>query len=130
MNEQMLITIEAKIAHPRDSIARPSLVKPSMVKVSGLSCWLIHATKSRRAPLITNEMSPKVKRYRGKAITLITGAITELIRPKMAPITSKVAINCHNSSPPYGFRPIPGMIAETSQIPSPLMMVLIRKRFM
>jgi hypothetical protein len=61
INEQMLITIDAKIAQPRDSMASPSVVKPSIVKVSGLSCWLIQATNRRRAPFITKEMRPKVK---------------------------------------------------------------------
>jgi hypothetical protein len=61
MNEKMLITIEAKIAQPKDSIERPSEVNPSIVKVSGLSCWLIHATNSSRDPLITKEIRPKVK---------------------------------------------------------------------
>ncbi len=100
MNEQILMIIEARIAQPKDSISNPSEVKPSIVKVSGLSCWLIQATRSNSAPLITNEMSPKVRMYSGNAITLITGAIMELISPKMAPITSKVAISCHSSLPP------------------------------
>ena len=100
MNEKMLITIEARIAQPRDSISSPSVVNPWIVKVSGLSCWLSQATNRRREPLITNEISPKVKMYNGNAITFITGAIMELMRPKMAPITNKVPINCHNSLPP------------------------------
>jgi hypothetical protein len=100
MNEQMLMTIDARIAQPRDVIVSPVLVKPSIVKVSGLSCWLIHATNSNKDPLITKEIRPKVNMYKGIAITLITGAITELIRPNMAPITSNVTINCHNSLPP------------------------------
>lgn len=130
INEQMLMTIDAKIAQPRDSIVSPWVVNPSIVNVSGLSCWLIQATKRSSEPLITKEISPKVSMYRGKAITFMTGAIMELIRPKMAPITSKVIINCHNSSPPNGLSPIPGMIAEISQIPRPLIEVLTRKRFM
>jgi len=130
MNEHTLMTIEAKMAQPREVIVNPVLVKPSIVKVLGLSCWLIQATKRSREPLITNEIKPKVNMYRGNAITLITGAITELMSPKTAPITNNVTSNCHNSSPPYGVSPIPGIIAETSQIPRPLMTVLIRKRFM
>jgi hypothetical protein len=100
MNEQMLMTIDARIAQPRDVIVSPVLVKPSIVKVSGLSCWLIQATNSNRDPLITKDISPKVNMYKGIAITFITGAITELIRPNMAPITNNVTINCHNSLPP------------------------------
>jgi len=100
MNEQMLITIDARIAQPRDVMVSPVLVNPSIVKVLGLSCWLIQATNRSSDPLITKEMSPKVNMYKGIAITFITGAITELIRPNMAPITNNVTINCHNSSPP------------------------------
>ncbi len=61
MNEQTLITKEAKIAQPKEVIASPSEVKPSIVKVSGLSCWLIQATRSNSEPLITKEISPKVR---------------------------------------------------------------------
>jgi len=100
MNEQTLMTIEPKIAQPKEVIVRPELVNPSIVKVFGLNCWLIQATKSNREPFITNEINPKVRMYRGMAITLITGAITAFITPKTAPITSKVRISCHNSAPP------------------------------
>ena len=124
------MTIEAKMAQPKEVIVRPELVNPSIVKVLGLSCWLIHATKSSNEPLMTKEIKPKVRMYSGKAITLMTGAITAFITPKTAPITSKVTISCHNSSPPYGFSPIPGMIADTNQMPNPLITVLTRKRFM
>ena len=101
-----------------------------MVKVDGLSCWLIQATSNSKAPFMTNEINPKVKMYSGMAITLMTGAIIELIRPKMAPITNKVITNCHISLPPYGCNCTPGMIAETNQRPRPLMTVETRKRFM
>jgi len=100
MNEQTLMMIEAKIAQPREVMVNPVLVNPSMVKVFGLICWLIQATNRSNEPLMTKEISPKVNMYRGKAITLITGAIIELISPKIAPITNNVMINCHNSSPP------------------------------
>lgn len=73
-----------------------------MAKVAGLSCWLIQATSSNKAPFITKEIKPKVRMYSGMAITLITGAIIELISPKIAPITNKVITNCHISVPPYG----------------------------
>lgn len=130
MNEQTLMTIEAKIAQPKEVIVSPELVNPSIVKVFGLNCWLIHATKSSNEPFMTKDIKPKVRMYKGMAITLMTGAITALITPKTAPITSKVTTSCHNSSPPYGLRPMPGMIADTNQIPNPLITVLTRKRFM
>ena len=130
MKEQMLITRAAKIAQPSDVTVRPAEVKPSMVKVVGLSCWLIQATKSNKAPFMTNEINPKVRMYSGMAITLMTGAIIELIRPKIAPITNKVMTSCQISLPPYGCNWTPGMIAETNQRPNPLMTVETRKRFM
>ena len=100
INEQTLITKAAKIAQPRDVIASPSEVNPSIVKVSGLSCWLIHATSSSSAPLITKEIRPKVMMYRGIAMILMTGAITELIRPKIAPTTRSVKTRLTKSVPP------------------------------
>lgn len=100
MKEQTLITRAAKIAQPSDVIASPAEVKPSMVKVSGLNCWLIQATSSSKAPLITNEISPKVIMYRGMAMILITGAITELISPKIAPIARRVSTTLTKSVPP------------------------------
>jgi len=100
IKEQRLITKAAKIAQPREAIASPSEVKPSIAKVSGLNCWLIHATRSRSAPLITKEISPKVMMYRGIAMILITGAITALIRPKMAPIARSVRTTLSKSVPP------------------------------
>ena len=100
INEQTLITREAKIAQPSEAIARPLGVNPSMVKVSGLNCWLIQATNSNSAPFITKEISPKVIMYSGIAMILITGAITAFIRPKIAPMTKRVAIRFSKSVPP------------------------------
>ena len=100
IKEQRLITKAAKIAQPRDAIARPSEVNPSIEKVSGLSCWLIHATSRSNEPLITKEISPKVMMYRGIAMILITGAITALIRQKMAPIARRVRTTLSKSVPP------------------------------
>ena len=78
MNEQMLITIEPRIAQPREVIVSPVLVKPSIVKVSGLSCWLIQATNRRSDPLITNEIRPKVsiRRYATTYIEVKRAIIT------------------------------------------------------
>ena len=130
MKEQTLITRDAKIAQPSEVTVKPVEVKPSIVKVCGLICWLIQATRRSNAPFMTKEIKPKVTMYSGIAITLMTGAITELIRPKIAPITNKVSTNCHNSVPPYGCNCTPGMIAETSQRPRPFITVETIKRFM
>lgn len=100
MNEQMLITNAARIAQPSEAIAKPCEVKPSMVKVSGLSCWLIQATKSNNAPLITKEIKPNVIMYRGIAMILITGAITALMSPNIAPIKRSVNKRLTKSVPP------------------------------
>jgi len=130
INEMMLITIDAKIAQPKDSICNCCRLNPSIVKVVGAICWLIHATKSSRAPFIKNEMSPKVRMYSGMAMTLITGAISELTNPKIAPITRRVKTSSKMPVPPYGARWTPGIMLETSQIPRPFSTVLTRKRFM
>ncbi len=100
MNEQMLMTTEAKIAQPRLVTLSPVLVNPSMVKVSAENCWLIQATNSKRDPLITREIRPKVSMYRGIAITLITGAITAFITPNTAPMTKRLPISCQMPFPP------------------------------
>ena len=60
--DAMLITIAPSIAQPSDSIERPAWVKPSMVKVSPPIRLDSQATKIRIAPLITNEIKPKVNR--------------------------------------------------------------------
>ena len=130
MNEIMLITIDARIAQPKDSICNCCKLNPSIRKVVGAICWLIHATNSNSAPLIKNEISPKVRMYNGMAITLMTGAIMELTTPKIAPITNKVKISSSAPVPPYGAKWTPGIMAETSHIPRPLSTVLTRKRFM
>ena len=57
----MLITIAARIAQPRDSISRPSDVKPSIAKISAPISVLSQATRSRRAPLMTNAINTKVR---------------------------------------------------------------------
>lgn len=130
IKEMMLITIEARIAQPKDSICNCCKLKPSIRKVVGAICWLIHATKSNSAPLIKNEIRPKVRMYSGMAITLMTGATIELTTPKIAPITSSVKMSSKMPVPPYGSKCTPGIMAETSQIPRPLSTVLTRKRFM
>jgi len=52
--------IAANIAQPNDTMVKPDWVKPSMLNVSGATIWLIQATSSSKAPLITNEIKPKV----------------------------------------------------------------------
>ncbi len=102
MKEKMLMTRAARIAQPSETTVSPSGPKPSMLNVCGLNCWLIQATKSSSAPLMTKEISPKVSMYRGIAMTLMTGAITALMTPKIAPINNSVSASCQGSVPPYG----------------------------
>jgi hypothetical protein len=73
---------EAKIAQPSESIDKPALVNPSIFKTPKFKKPLTQATAKSKAPFMTNEIRPKVKMYAGKAMTLITGAITELMKPK------------------------------------------------
>ncbi len=60
-NEEIEIMIEARIAQPRDSTVSPSDVNPSMVKMSAPICVESQATSRSSAPLITNEIRPKVR---------------------------------------------------------------------
>ena len=66
-NEAMLMTIAAKIAQPIDSILKPSLVKPSIESTFEPKKLLTQAAKIKSAPLMTNEIRPKVSRYKGNA---------------------------------------------------------------
>jgi len=72
------------MAHPSELIDRPELVKPSILKMPKFKNPLIQATSSNRAPLMTNEIKPKVNMYAGNAMILMTGAIIEFTNPKMS----------------------------------------------
>ena len=59
--EEIEMMMEASIAQPIDSIVSPSEVKPSMVNMSAPISVESQATNRSSAPLITNEIKPKVR---------------------------------------------------------------------
>ena len=68
-SEAIEIIAAPRIAQPIDSIDKPSEVNPSMVNMSEPICEDSQATKSNKAPLITNEIKPNVRMYSGNAKT-------------------------------------------------------------
>ena len=98
--EDIEMMIAASIAQPIDSMVNPSEVKPSMVSRSSPIWDESQATKRSSAPLITKEISPKVKMYSGKASIFTTGAMIACTRPKIAPISRNDPMVCQTPSPP------------------------------